>query len=79
MNLQPLFDAPIVEQRPSPRPYGGPVSEVWLVTTTAGRAVVRASRTSGVPDVPFWFGFQHLFGLHPRSVFDLAPLNRALS
>ena len=79
LNFQPLFAAPIVEQAVPDRPYGGPISEVFLVTTTTESVVVRVLRPTGVPDVAFWWGCRHLFGLDPRNLRAISIINQQLA
>jgi Phosphotransferase enzyme family len=74
IDLQTLFDEPILEQTYLDPGYSGHASDVWLVRTASGEAVARAFRWGG-PGGPFWSGCHHLFGIDPSQVFDLEPLN----
>jgi aminoglycoside phosphotransferase (APT) family kinase protein len=77
-DLQALFDEPILEQTYFDPGYSGHASDVWLVRTASGSAVARAIRSSEL-DGSFWSGCHHLFGIDPRRVFDLEPLNALLA
>lgn len=78
MDLQPLFSEPILEQRPLDPGYSNHASDVWLVRTAAESVVVRTSRLNGQPDNDFWWGLRDLFGVDPRRVFDMEPVNQIL-
>src|SRR3712207_2545788 len=77
MNLQPLFDAPILEQIYLDPGYSGHANDVWLVRTSREQAVVRAFRS--VQEGTFWEGCRHLFGIDPSHLFNLEPLNALLA
>ena len=77
-DLQALFDEPILEQTYFDAGYSGHASDVWLVRTAGGSAVARAIRWSELGG-SFWSGCHHLFGIDPRRVFDLEPLNAQLA
>ncbi len=83
MNLQKLFTAPIIEQHYLDPGYSGHASDVWhvvcRVATAQEEVVVRAVRQQGELDGPFWQGCAHLFGLDPRNIFDLEPINALLA
>ena len=83
MNLQSLFEEPILEQTYLDPGYSGHASDVWRVRTAAEEVVVRASRVgsdqTGGTLFEFWWGSHHLFGIDPRRVFDLEPLNALLN
>lgn len=74
-DLQPLFPAPILEQMLLDPGYSGHTNDVWLVRTAEEAVVVRIVRMRGEPGYPFWWGCRALFGLDPRRVHDLGPLN----
>ena len=78
IDLQRLFDEPILEQTYLDPGYSGHASDVWLVRTASGSAVARAFRWDE-PGGPFWGGCNHLFGIDPSRVFDLEPLNAQLA
>jgi aminoglycoside phosphotransferase len=78
IDLQTLFDEPILEQTYLDPGYSGHASDVWLVRTSSGSAVARAFRW-GEPGGPFWGGCHHLFGIDPSRVFDLELLNAQLA
>jgi hypothetical protein len=78
MNLQTLFRAPIVAQSYLDPGYSGHASDVWRVQTTQEVVIVRALREPQALDGPFWKGCHMLFGLDPRLLFDLEPLNALL-
>jgi hypothetical protein len=78
MDLQVLFDEPIVRTTYLDPGYSGHASDVWLVETEREKAIVRAFRWDG-PGGPFWGGLHHLFALDPREVFALEPLNRRIT
>ncbi len=77
MNLQPLFDEPILEQLYLDPGYSGHANDVWLVRTSHEQVVVRAFR--GVLEGPFWEGCRYLFGIDPSRLFNLEPLNALLA
>ncbi len=77
MNLQPLFDEPILEQLYLDPGYSGHANDVWLVRTAREQAVVRAFR--GVQEGSFWDGCRQLFGVDPSRLFNLEPLNALLA
>lgn len=83
MDLQKLFTAPIIEQRYLDPGYLGHASDVWhvvcRVATAQEEVVVRAVRQQGELEGPFWQGCAHLFGLDPRNIFDLEPINALLA
>ncbi len=79
MNLQKLFTAPIVEQNYLDPGYSGHSSDVWHITTAQEEVVVRVVRQQGELDGPFWQGCAFLFGLDPRNIFDLEPINALLA
>ncbi|MEX2246120.1 MAG: phosphotransferase [Dehalococcoidia bacterium] len=62
MDLQPLFDAPIVEQRYVDRDYSGYGNDVWFVRTATEHVIVRVSARSGAGGA-FWTGLKRLFGI----------------
>lgn len=70
-NLQPLFDAPILDQRPYPPAYSDHTNHVWRVRTPQEDVVVRMPRSQDSLDSPFWWGCNHLFGIDPRRPADL--------
>lgn len=76
--LQPLFADPILEQKNLDPGYSGHASDLWLVRTANEEAVVRASRLIEEPDNEFWRGLKGLFGIDPRRVGDLEPVNAYL-
>ncbi len=78
MDLQPLFDEPILAQEYLDPGYSGHASDVWRVRTASGVVVVRAYRWGG-PGGPFWGGLHQLFGIDPSQVWDLDPLNARLT
>jgi fructosamine-3-kinase len=82
-NLQPLFVEPILEQTYLDPGYSGHASDVWLVKTATEEVVVRASRLDSDQGHgtmhEFWWGCNKLFGIDPRRVFDLEPLNTYLN
>lgn len=73
--LQALFPDPIEEQKNLDPGYSGHASDVWLVRTATEEAVVRTSRLIDEPDNEFWRGLKGLFGIDPRRVGDLEPVN----
>ncbi|HET7769765.1 MAG TPA: phosphotransferase, partial [Chloroflexota bacterium] len=82
-DLQPLFDSPILEQRPAvPETWDGS-SHLRFVRTSRGDACVRWSGVygwkgwSGELPGPAQWGVNRLFGVDTRRVFDL-PLAHAL-
>lgn len=83
MKLQKLFTAPLIEQRYLDPGYSGHASDVWHVVchvaTAQEEVVVRAVRQQGELDGPFWQGCSFLFGLDPRNIFDLEPINALLA
>jgi fructosamine-3-kinase len=79
MDLQSLFSAPIVEQTYLDPGYSGHASDVWRVQTTQEVVVVRALRETQELEGPFWKGCHALFGLDPKRLFDLEPINATLA
>lgn len=79
MNLQALFSAPIVEQIYLDPGYSGHASDVWRVQTTREVVVVRSLRETEELAGPFWKGCHSLFGLDPKRLFDLEPVNARLA
>jgi Ser/Thr protein kinase RdoA (MazF antagonist) len=77
MNLQGLFDQPILEQMSLDPGYSGHANDVWRVRTSSETAIVRAFR--GQPEGPFWDGCRALFGIDPADTFHLESLNRLLA
>ncbi|HEY8600594.1 MAG TPA: hypothetical protein VIL85_19315, partial [Thermomicrobiales bacterium] len=60
IDLQPLFDAPIIEQYAYPAAYPDHTNDVWRVRTATETAVVRSPRPARELDTPFWRGCRHL-------------------
>jgi aminoglycoside phosphotransferase (APT) family kinase protein len=79
VNLQPLFPEPILEQEYLEPGYSGHSNDVWRVKTAGEEVVVRLCKLQSDPDDEFWWGCHRLFGVDPRRVFNLEPLNRELS
>ena len=79
MNLQSLFSTVIVEQTYLDPGYSGHASDVWRVQTTQEEVVVRALRLGEELAGPFWKGCYSLFGIDPKQIFDLEPINAALA
>lgn len=79
MELQFLFEEPILEICELTPGYSGHASDVWLVTTASQEAVVRASRLKEDPNNDFWWGCKNVFGIDPRMVFTLENVNNTLS
>ena len=77
--LQSLFADRILEQKNLDPGYSGHASDVWLVRTANEEAVARATRLIDEPDNEFWRGLKALFGIDPRRVDDLEPVNACLS
>jgi hypothetical protein len=77
MDLQPLFDAPILEQRYLDRDYDGFGNDVWVVRTAVENTVVRVAAydTAGGP---FWDGVERLFGIDYSNVERLRAIDDAI-
>ena len=81
IDLQPLFAAPIIEQRAYPAAYPDHTNDIWRVRTATEEVVVRAPRPAAEWDhaaSPFWRGCRHLFGLDPTDTARLATTNALL-
>lgn len=76
--LQPLFEEPILSVQELTPGYEDHSSDVWLVTTTAGEVVVRASKLTGEPQGAFWGGCGIVFGIDPRNVHTMKAVNNTL-
>lgn len=76
MNLQSLFNTPVLEQSQFSAAYEGHGSGLYRVRTEAETVVVRLAREQ--VDGPFWQGAAHLFSLDISEVFRLEALNAAL-
>lgn len=79
VNLQALFSAPIVEQTYLDPGYSGHASDVWRIQTTQEVVIVRSLRETEELAGPFWKGCHSLFGLDPKRLFDLEPVNAKLA
>jgi len=79
MELQFLFEEPILEICELTPGYSDHASDVWLVKTASQEAVVRASRLKEDPNNDFWRGCKNVFGIDPRMVFTLENVNNTLS
>jgi fructosamine-3-kinase len=79
MDLQFLFEEPIVEIRELSPGYEDHASDVWLVKTENQEVVVRSSRMVAEPNNDFWWGCKRLFGIDPRNVHALESVNNILS
>lgn len=79
MNLQPLFREPIIQQSYLDPGYSGHANDVWRVKTATEEVVMRMYRWPGEMDGPFWWGCHQLFGIDPRQLFALEPLNTLLN
>jgi hypothetical protein len=82
VDLQSLFPDPVLEQRSLHPELPDRFAHVWRVRTAAEDVVVRTTLLRGRPPDPpdgqFFWGCHHLFGIDPRRVSALAPLNRLL-
>ena len=78
INLQPLFDEPILEQKPFDPGYSGHASHVIYVRTASEEAVARACRYAEVGGA-FWTGCLRMFGINPVQTHELEKLNRRLN
>jgi aminoglycoside phosphotransferase (APT) family kinase protein len=79
MDLQFLFEAPIIKIRELSPGYDDHASDVWLVKTDNQEVVVRSSRMIGEPNNDFWWGCKRLFGIDPRNVHELENVNNILN
>lgn len=79
MEIQFLFEEPIIEIKELTPGYSGHASDVWCVRTNSQEVVVRASRLKGEPNNDFWWGSKNTFGIDPRNVFALESVNDTLS
>jgi aminoglycoside phosphotransferase (APT) family kinase protein len=77
MDLQPLFEQPILEQTVLDPGYSGHANDVWRVRTSTETVIVRSFRGEQ-PEGPFWHGCRRLFGIDPADLFALEPLNALL-
>lgn len=78
VDLHALFADPILEQTLLDPGYSGHTNDVWLVRTAREEVVVRVVRLRGELEDPFWWGCRRLFGVDPRRLHDLRPLNALL-
>jgi len=78
MNLQPLFDTPILEQAYIDRDYSGFGNDVWLIRAANERVVVRVSARSGDGGA-FWRGLAILFGIDSLDMNALAAISDAVN
>jgi fructosamine-3-kinase len=79
MDLQFLFEEPIIEIRELSPGYDDHASDVWLVKTEYQEVIVRSSRMVEEPNNDFWWGCNQLFGIDPRDVHALESVNNILS
>jgi hypothetical protein len=79
MNLQLLFDEPILSIQQPAGIHSDAAPSLWVITTTRQIAVVRCGRPLGIFESPFWFACRRLFALDPTNVVMLAALNHSLS
>ncbi len=77
MELQALFDEPVLEQRHFEAVYPGHGSGVYRVRTASETLVVRLARQQA--DGPFWKGAAHLFSLDATDIIRLQSLNAELN
>jgi len=59
--------------------YSGHASDVWLVKTASGEAVVRSSRWKDQPLNDFWWGLNSLFGIDPGNPIHFEAASKMLS
>jgi fructosamine-3-kinase len=78
MNLQFLFNNPIISVHELSPGYDDHASDVWLVKTLKEESVVRSSRMKSEPSNDFWWGCKRLFGINPRNVWELEEVNNTL-
>jgi hypothetical protein len=78
LDLQFLFNNPILTVRELSPGYEGHASDVWLVKTLNEEVVVRASRMKDEPSNDFWWGSKRIFGIDPRKVWELESVNNTL-
>lgn len=77
MELQALFDKPVLEQRHFDAVYPGHGSDVYRVRTASETLVVRLARKQA--EGPFWKGAAHLFSLDATDIVRLESLNAELN
>lgn len=78
MDLQPIFDSPILEQTYLDRDYSGFGNDVWVVHAAAEHVVVRVSARSGAGGA-FWTGVARLFGIDSTDMGRLRVINDAIN
>ncbi len=78
MDLQPLFDSPILEQQYLDRDYSGFGNDVWIVRSALERVVLRVSARSGAGGA-FWSGVGRLFGVDSTDMGRLRVINDAIN
>ncbi|MBM7583701.1 hypothetical protein JOC86_000238 [Bacillus pakistanensis] len=79
MDLQFLFNEPIVTIQELNPGYEDHASDVWLVETESQEVIVRSSRMRDEPNNDFWWGCRRLFGIDPRKVYNLEKVNNQLN
>lgn len=79
MDLQFLFEEPILQIEELSPGYDDHASDVWLVKTATQEVVVRTSRMIEEPSNDFWWGCKRLFGIDPRNVHALDAVNNVLN
>jgi aminoglycoside phosphotransferase (APT) family kinase protein len=81
MNVQSLFEEPILEQTYLDPGYSDHATDVIHVKTSRENIVVRMPRfmEGDEPKGDFGWGLYHLFGLDMRQIFRLQPLNALLN
>lgn len=73
-----IIQEPVERVTRFPDVHSGQASDVWLIQTVSDKQwIVRASRFPGVPDIDFWVGCHHLFGIDPSST-DLSAVHARL-
>jgi hypothetical protein len=78
MDLQFLFNDPILKSQELDPGYEDHASDVLLVKTESQEVVVRSSRMVDEPNNDFWWGCRRLFGIDPRKVYNLEKINDQL-
>ncbi len=78
MDLQPLFNTPILEQEYIDRDYSGFGNDVWIVRTTNEHVIVRVSASSGDGGA-FWGGLTRLFGIDSTNMHWLSAINERVN
>lgn len=77
IDFSSLVSEPVKRISRFPDVHSGQASDVWLVETKRKAWIVRSSRLRCIPDLDFWVGCHHLFGVNPSDT-DLSVIHASL-